>query len=209
MAALAPLSPSTVLVGVTNQLREAPARRLRRDLSAFFTAVFFATAGASFFAAARFAAHLFFTASETAFLPAADSFRLGFEGSGVAFDGCLGPFAGGFFAAPEVARKVTAFFARVIAAFASRSSSWISSALTEDRSVNFDINASILAIRLRVLLDFMTTPVHVHSPDLRRRFAHGRDEFDFHFQPTPARLTNYQVPFQESHSRVGKGLHGI
>jgi hypothetical protein len=139
--------------------------------AAFFTAVFFATAGASFFAAARFAAHLFFVASEMAFLPAADSFRLGFEGSGVAFDGCLAPFAGGFFAIPEDTCKLTAFFARVIAAFASRSSSWISGALTEDRSVNFDINASILAIRLRILLDFMTTPVHVHSPDLRRRFA--------------------------------------
>jgi hypothetical protein len=33
MAAMALLYPSTVLVGVSNQLREAPARRLRRDLS--------------------------------------------------------------------------------------------------------------------------------------------------------------------------------
>jgi hypothetical protein len=50
----------------------------------FFAAVFFATAGASFLAAGRFAAHRFFVASEMAFLPAAETFRFGFEGSGLA-----------------------------------------------------------------------------------------------------------------------------
>ena len=84
----------------------------------FFTAVFFATAGASFFAADRFAAHRFFVDSEMAFRPAALNLRFGIEGSGVAFDGCL---AGGFFAVPEDAW--TASFARMTAAFASRSRS--------------------------------------------------------------------------------------
>src|ERR1019366_2017669 len=46
-------------------------------------------------------------------LPAAESFRLGFDGSGVAFDGGLERFMGGFFAVPEDACKLTASFARV------------------------------------------------------------------------------------------------
>jgi hypothetical protein len=77
----------------------------------FFTAAFFATAGAGFLVSARFAAHLLFAASEIAFLPAAESFRFGFENSGVAFDGRLEGFAGGFFAFPADACKPTASFA--------------------------------------------------------------------------------------------------
>jgi hypothetical protein len=129
----------------------------------FFTAVFFATAGTTFTAAARFAAHLFFVASEMALRPAALNLRLGLEGSGVAFDDVLESFAGGFFAVPEDACKLTAFFAREMAVVASRSSPWMWGALAEDRSVTSDISASILAIRLRTFLAFMTTPVHVHS----------------------------------------------
>jgi hypothetical protein len=163
----------------------------------FFRAVlaFFGTAGSGFpvCIAAWNAAQRFLVAATMAFRPSAESFRLGFEGSRVAFDGCLALFAGEFFATPGDACKLTAFFARVIAAFALRSSSWISGALTEDRSVNFDINASILAIRLRILLDFMTAPVHVHSADLRRRRAHRPHEFDFRFQPISARRADQQM----------------
>src|SRR3954447_21080950 len=72
------------------------------------------------------------------------------------------------------------------AAFASRSSSRTWGALCEDRSVTFDINASILAIRFRTFFDFMTTPVHVHSAELDRRPTHGGDEFDLGIQPIPA-----------------------
>ena len=36
-------------------------------------------------------------------------------------------------------------------------------ALGEDRSVTSDINASILAMRLRTFFAFITTPVDVHS----------------------------------------------
>jgi hypothetical protein len=64
-------------------------------------------------------AHRFLVAAMIAFLPAALSFRLGFEGSGVAFDGGLECFTRGFFAVPEDACKLTASFARVTAAFAS------------------------------------------------------------------------------------------
>src|ERR1035441_9606365 len=67
-------------------------------------------------------------------------------------------------------------------------------ALAEYRSVTSDINASILASRLRALFVFMTTPI-VHSaadfavavdgriafavPDLRRRRRHRRHKFEF------------------------------
>src|SRR5260370_35894200 len=63
----------------------------------------------------------------------------------------------GCFAVVEDACKLTASFARMTAAFASRSSSRMWGALVEDRSVTFDINASILAIRFRTLFAFMTT----------------------------------------------------
>jgi hypothetical protein len=36
-------------------------------------------------------------------------------------------------------------------------------ALADDRSFTSEINASILAIRLRTFFAFMTTPTHVHS----------------------------------------------
>src|ERR1017187_5058871 len=45
-------------------------------------------------------------------------------------------------------------------------------ALAEYRSVTSDINASIFAMRLRIFFAFMTTPVHVHSADLRCHRAH-------------------------------------
>jgi hypothetical protein len=51
--------------------------------TAFFTAVFLATLGAAFTAAAFFAAHRFFNAATIAALPAALSLRSGFDGSGV------------------------------------------------------------------------------------------------------------------------------
>jgi hypothetical protein len=82
----------------------------------FFRAIFF---GAAFSASARFSAHRFLVAAMIAFLPAAESFRLGFDGSGVAFDGGLECFTGGFFAAPKDTCKLTASFARVTAALAS------------------------------------------------------------------------------------------
>jgi hypothetical protein len=129
----------------------------------FFTAFFFATAGTTFTAAARFAAHLFFVASEMARRPAALNLRLGLEGSGVALDGGFALFSGGFFAVPEDACKLTAFFARTIAVFASRSSSWMWGALGEDRSVTSDSNASILLSRFRALFAFMTTPLSPRS----------------------------------------------
>jgi hypothetical protein len=119
-----------------------------------------AGAGAGAFFCGRLAA-VFFAGAPRAFLaaPAALSFRLGFEASGVAFDGGLECFTGEFFAAPEDACKLTASFTRVIAAFASRSISLMWGALAEYRSVTSDINASILASRLRALFVFMTTPL--------------------------------------------------
>ena len=121
-----------------------------------FLAVAFFAIASSAFAVALFVAQRFFIASEMAFLPAAESFRFGFDGSGVAFDEGLAPVAGGFFTVPEDDCKLIAFFARTIAAFASRSSSRMWGALAEDRSVTFDINASILAMRLRTFFAFMT-----------------------------------------------------
>ena len=81
---------------------------------AFFTAAFFAC-----FAAWN-AAHRFLVAATIAFLPAAESFRLGFGGSGVALDVGAECFTAGFVAVvPEDACKLTDSFARVTAAFAS------------------------------------------------------------------------------------------
>jgi hypothetical protein len=74
---------------------------------------------AAFFAAASFAAQRFFKAATIAALPAAESFRLGFDVSGVAFDVGAECSTAGFFAVPEDDRKLTASFARVTAAFAS------------------------------------------------------------------------------------------
>ena len=174
----------------------------------FFRAVFFGTAGSAFsacFAAAWNAAHRFLVAAAMAFLPAADSFRLGFEASGVAFDVGSEYFTAVSFAAPEDA--CTAFFARMMAALASRSSSRMWGALAEDRSVTSDINASILAIRLRIFFAFMTTlSVHVHSADLCCRSTHGRDEFDLGIQSLPARFADLQMLHQRTGFRVGKGL---
>jgi len=65
--------------------------------------------------AALTASQRFFVAAMIAFLPAAESFRLAFDGSG---NGGLACFTGGFFAVPEGACKLTASFARVTAAFA-------------------------------------------------------------------------------------------
>jgi hypothetical protein len=79
----------------------------------------------------------------------------------VAFDGGLERFMGGFFAVPEDACKLTASFARMTAAFTSPSSSRMWGALADDRSVTFNINASILASRLRTLFAFMTTSSHL------------------------------------------------
>jgi hypothetical protein len=124
--------------------------------AAFFGAVFFVTAG--------------FSGSAAAALPAAESLRFGFESSGVAFDGGLERFMGGFFAVPEDACKLTAAFARVTAAFASRSSSRMWGALAEDRSVTFNINASILASRLRTLFAFMTTSSHLRLVDCSNEY---------------------------------------
>ena len=87
--------------------------------AAFFRAVFLALADCAFAASALFCAQRFFVAAMIAFLPAALSFRSGFEGSGVAFDGGLERFTVGFFAFPEDACKLTASFARMTAAFAS------------------------------------------------------------------------------------------
>ena len=56
--------------------------------TAFLAVAFFVIANSA--CAAFFAAQRFFVASEMAFLPAAESFRLGFGGSGVAFDVVLG-----------------------------------------------------------------------------------------------------------------------
>jgi len=87
-----------------------------------------AAAGAAFFATVVFTAAvligaLFFAviadgAFAAAFLPAVLSFRFRLAGSGVAFDGSLERFTGGFFAVPEDACKLTASFARATAAFA-------------------------------------------------------------------------------------------
>ena len=60
--------------------------------AAFLGVAFFAATGFGFATIAFFAARLF-VAADVAFLPAG-SLRLGFEGPGVAFDGC---FAGRFF----------------------------------------------------------------------------------------------------------------
>jgi len=154
-----------------------------------FLAVAFFVIANSAIAAAFFAAQRFFVASEMAFLPAAESCRLGFDGSGMAFDVGSECVTVGFFAFP--ADACTAPLARATAAFASRSSSWMWGTLAEDRSVTSDINASILPIRLRIFFAFMTTPVHIHSPDLRRRVAPGGDEFHLRLQPIPARLADY------------------
>jgi hypothetical protein len=89
-----------------------------------------------------------------AFLPAALSFRFGLAGSDVAFAGGVDVFA-----FPEDACERTASFTRATAAFASRSAFRMWSALDEYRSVTPDINASILASRLRALFAFMTTPL--------------------------------------------------
>jgi hypothetical protein len=123
---------------------------------AFVAVAFVAMVGAGF-SAAFFCAYLFFVTVGAAFLPAAESLRFGLEGAGVASE-CS---AGRFFAVTEDA--CTASFARVTAAFASRSSSRMWGALAEDRSATFDINASILAIRLRILFAFTTAPLRVIS----------------------------------------------
>jgi hypothetical protein len=66
-------------------------------------AIFFGTAGSRFSAsfATWNAAHRFLVAATMAFLPAAESFRLGVDGSGVAFDVGVECFTAGFFAVPE------------------------------------------------------------------------------------------------------------
>jgi hypothetical protein len=91
----------------------------------FLLAVFF-RAGAAFlaavdcaFAAAFCKRHRFFVAAIILAIPSLLIRRLGFEGSGLAFDGGLECFTVGFFAFPEDACKLTAAFARVTAAFAS------------------------------------------------------------------------------------------
>jgi hypothetical protein len=112
------------------------------------------------FAAAFFAGDPTFVTVDAAFLRATGSVRFAIDGLGVGL--CLTPFAGGFVAAPEEACRRTAFFAREIAACASRSNSCMWGAPSEDRSVTFNINDSILAIRLRTFFAFMTTPFSPH-----------------------------------------------
>jgi hypothetical protein len=87
--------------------------------AAFFLAVFLAAAFCCCALAALTAAHRFFVAATILAKPSLLIRRLGFEGSGLAFDGGLECFTVGFFAFPEDACKLTAAFARVTAAFAS------------------------------------------------------------------------------------------
>jgi hypothetical protein len=70
-------------------------------------------------ASCLFSAHRRLVAVLIAFRPAAVSFRLGFEVSGVAFDVGSTCFTGGFFFAPDDACELTASFARVTATLAS------------------------------------------------------------------------------------------
>jgi hypothetical protein len=78
--------------------------------TAFFAATFFCAAGFVFAAAAWTAAHLFFVASEIAFLPAALSFRFGFDGSIAAgADGSDSPFSFAHLAfCPRAIRRLAA-----------------------------------------------------------------------------------------------------
>jgi len=89
----------------------------------FFGVAFLAAAGCVVFVApvdsARTRAQRALVAAMIAFLPAADSFRFGFSGSGVGFDFGLECSTGGFLAVPEDACRLTASFARLTAAFAS------------------------------------------------------------------------------------------
>jgi hypothetical protein len=87
--------------------------------AALFLAVFLAAAFCCCALAALTAAHRFFVAATILAKPSLLIRRLGFEGSGLAFDGGLECFTVGFFAFPEDACKLTAAFARVTAAFAS------------------------------------------------------------------------------------------
>jgi hypothetical protein len=88
------------------------------------SAAFFAFLTGLFLAADSFTAALFVTAGAV-FFTAFESLGLGFECSGVVFDGCLAFFAG----------RVFASLARVTAAYASRSSSRVWAQLAEDHSV--------------------------------------------------------------------------
>jgi hypothetical protein len=125
----------------------------------FFRAVFVALAGSALAPSALTRSHRFLVAATIRFIPSLLIRRLGFDDSAVAFDRSFERLTGGFFAFLEGACELRASFARVTAAFASSSASRIPGALAEYRSITLEINASILAGRLRALFAFID-----HSP---------------------------------------------